>query len=221
MDDWKKRRREKKNLPPPRNSLSGDFIFNEDENTARTERKRINRFENSQYYISPPRIDNELTDESNEKHTTQQIEELVNSPNKSPVSENNNKTSTTAAPKAATIELSGISPKEEKPNASTKTSENPAAPSANNDDSNLNDSTTNDDDDSHISPEFKYAYIEKFIDIERPYDYNSRGFGFLLNSGLLNKSSGALRKLKDSAIDEIVTQNYPQVIVVEHGKFFF
>lgn len=53
MDDWKKRRREKVKLPPPRN---GEILGDEDQQQqqyTKSERKRINRFENSNYYIQP------------------------------------------------------------------------------------------------------------------------------------------------------------------------
>jgi hypothetical protein len=52
VDDWKQRRRQKKNLPSTsRLTQLGEEEF--DDKPHKSDRKRINKFENSQYYISP------------------------------------------------------------------------------------------------------------------------------------------------------------------------
>ena len=88
-----------------------------------------------------------------------------------------------------------------------------------NDDSNLNESAINDEDnDSMICTDFNYKFTEKLVEIERPFDHNSRGFGFLLNSGLQNKASASLKKLQDENIDNVLSQNFAQIVMVENGK---
>lgn len=190
VDDWKKRRREKKNLPAPRSS---QFIeFDEDEH-QRTERKRINRFENSSHYLSPPRtiISPDPTDQSKPQPET---------------STPGLQSSTSS--RANTIEISGINPPSQP--VPTQTTE---------DDSNLNESLTNEEEDSLICTDFKYTFIEKFVEIERPYDHKSRGFGFLLNCGLQNSNSESLKKLQDDNINKILSKNYAQIVMVENGKY--
>lgn len=51
VDDWKKKRREKQKITS-RLSQSGDDDF-ESNKANKNERKRINKFENSQYYLKP------------------------------------------------------------------------------------------------------------------------------------------------------------------------
>jgi hypothetical protein len=51
VDDWKKKRREKQKVTT-RLSQSGDDEF-ESSKANKNERKRINKFENSQYYLKP------------------------------------------------------------------------------------------------------------------------------------------------------------------------
>ena len=52
VDDWKQRRRQKKNLPSTsRLTQLGEEEF--DDKPQKSDRKRINKFENSQYYIMP------------------------------------------------------------------------------------------------------------------------------------------------------------------------
>ena len=54
MDDWKRRRREKQKLPPPASRTYGlDMDDNDHSSQSRGDRRRINRFENSQYYLVP------------------------------------------------------------------------------------------------------------------------------------------------------------------------
>ncbi len=72
MDDWKKRRREKVKMPPPRNGQNGEILDDEDQQQqyTKSERKRINRFENSHYYIQPlsendDNLSNDLNNEIN------------------------------------------------------------------------------------------------------------------------------------------------------------
>lgn len=56
-----------------------------------------------------------------------------------------------------------------------------------------------------------YELVEKQFEIVRPKDYTSRGFGFLLNTGLVNN-----RNKSDNASHQI--DSYAQVVVVEHGN---
>ena len=83
VDDWKKRRREKQKMPQ-RLSQSG-----EEENERHANRnRRINRFENSQYYIQPLPIDGD----GNEDTAAADSSNLVFNNNKKNSSENLNKT---------------------------------------------------------------------------------------------------------------------------------
>lgn len=86
----------------------------------------------------------------------------------------------------------------------------------------MNGSLSNEDneEESMICTDFKYMFNEKFVEIDRPFDHPKRGFGFLLNSGLANKTHNCLKKLKDQSIDEILEQNYAQIMIVENGKGF-
>ena len=181
-------------MPANRNSQSGDFdVDNEsapshqEQQLSRNERRRINRFENSQYYLSPP------GEKSNESVATAPVRNSIE----------------TSAPlplhtRASTIELSGIS------EALSAVKSAPQDTSAN--DSNMNDSL-NMNEEEESSELVGYTYTPKCVSIERPFDYTSRGFGFLLNSGL-----AATSKSQDPSLNSILSQNYAQIVVVEHGK---
>lgn len=65
MDDWKKRRREKVKMPPPRNGEIDDSL-DDQKKCTKSDRKRINRFENSNYYIQPLTASGNNLDEMNE-----------------------------------------------------------------------------------------------------------------------------------------------------------
>ena len=79
----------------------------------------------------------------------------------------------------------------------------------------MNESLNNDEEESVICTDFKYTFNEKYVEIDRPFDHPKRGFGFLLNSGLANKTHNSLKKLQDPYINQILEQNYAQVMVVE------
>ena len=198
MDDWKKRRREKQKMPTNRNSHSGDFdVDNESAPTqqeqqqqlSRNERRRINRFENSQYYLSPP------GEKSNESVVTAPVRNSIEAPPPLPLHA-----------RASTIELSGIS------EALPPVKSAPQETCAN--DSNMNDSL-NMNEQEESSELLGYTYTPKCVSIERPYDYTTRGFGFLLNSGL-----AATSKSHDPSLNSILGQKYAQIVVVEHGRVF-
>ena len=86
----------------------------------------------------------------------------------------------------------------------------------------MNESLNNEDneEESMICTDFKYMFNEKFVVIDRPFDHPKRGFGFLLNSGLANRTHNCLKKLQDQNINQILEQNYAQIMVVENGKGF-
>ena len=77
------------------------------------------------------------------------------------------------------------------------------------------------DDSLQLSSEAQYEYATRFVEINRPYDYSSRGFGFLLNSGLASNmvlSTCAINHGASSpTTEEILSRNYAQIVVVEHG----
>lgn len=68
-------------------------------------------------------------------------------------------------------------------------------------------------------------YIEKYVEISRPDAYASRGFGFLLNSGIVgiagNSPISILTKNRDTNELETVESNetYAQIVVVETGIY--
>lgn len=71
----------------------------------------------------------------------------------------------------------------------------------------------------------QYVYLEKQVDITRPDNYTSRGFGFLLNSGLATSNNvkspiSVLVRNKDTNETEtiLVNENYALIVVVEPGK---
>lgn len=66
----------------------------------------------------------------------------------------------------------------------------------------------------------EYVYIETTVDIERPHDYQSRGFGFLLNSGLNNKQSSEPIQLLINNEIVLIDKCYAQIVVVEPSKLF-
>ncbi len=183
-----------------RNSQSFDFNDDEDlshsQNFKSTERKRINRFENSPHYLSPPPTSKEYSD------TIEQSTSATNT-------HEENKSSEALEPISIDTKI----------NYTDK--QNLLLPKTNetkNDDSNLNESGINDEDnDSMICTDFNYKFSEKLVEIERPFDHNSRGFGFLINSGLQNKASASLKKLQDEKIDNVLSQNYAQIVMVENG----
>jgi len=210
VDDWKKRRREKKNLPAPRTSQS--FDFNDDEDTSHqarnTERKRINRFENSPHYLSPPPTSKEYSDTIEPSNTPANTQDEYNAP----VEE-------TLEPILVNTKINSTEKQNSPLLKTTTTTATTAVSEKTNDDSNLNDSAINDEDnDSMICTDFNYKFTEKFVQIERPFDHNSRGFGFLLNSGLQNKTGASLKKLQDENIDKVLSQNYAQIVMVENGS---
>jgi hypothetical protein len=65
--------------------------------------------------------------------------------------------------------------------------------------------------DENEENEQDYDLVEKQFDIVRPNDYSSRGFGFLLNTGLVNN-----RNKSENVSHQI--DSYAQVVVVEHGN---
>ena len=65
--------------------------------------------------------------------------------------------------------------------------------------------------DENEENEHDFEFVEKQFEIVRPKDYTSRGFGFLLNTGLVNN-----RNKCDNAGHQI--DSYAQVVVVEHGN---
>jgi hypothetical protein len=76
VDDWKKKRREKQKVTS-RPSQSGDDEI-ESSKANKNERKRINKFENSQYYLKPldgdelnAGVDDQLTTTTTTETTTQ------------------------------------------------------------------------------------------------------------------------------------------------------
>ncbi|CAF0711793.1 unnamed protein product [Brachionus calyciflorus] len=168
VDDWKKRRREKQKLPVKTRS------FEEDEpQNNRSDRKRINPFEASQYYIMP----------LNEESTTPVILEISKSKNE---------------------------PSDKNVNPAVKESTEPHNTSIN---QSLNESQNELDESQNV----QYVYIEKLVDITRPDNYTSRGFGFLLNSGYNSNKSELNEPINVLINDELVLVNecYAQIVVVE------
>ena len=72
------------------------------------------------------------------------------------------------------------------------------------------------DDSSILSGNFNVTYTEKFVDIERPYDYNLRGFGFLLQGN--GGDGGKEKKNASFSNDPILSQNYAEIVAVEKGS---
>ena len=128
-------------------------------------------------------------------------------------------------------------------NSNKKINSNSTSSISNTSNSNNNNNNNNDEkskselddlnDDSSLNLQNQYVYIEKSIDIVRPYDYSSRGFGFLLNSGLsnlnnTNKNSNLnqpseLKVLKNgndlnNMEYDVISHNCALVVVVEPGK---
>lgn len=73
----------------------------------------------------------------------------------------------------------------------------------------------------------KFVYLEKEVEISRPFNYSSRGFGFLLNTGLANDFVNSELYLlvnpenaisSDTFIERLfVYENFAQIVVVEPG----
>jgi hypothetical protein len=110
-----------------------------------------------------------------------------------------------------TIEISGLT----HDNMGTTTNGETEANVNNNEDNELDESS---------SLQCVYTYTEKFIEITRPINYNQRGFGFLLNTGVVEKKSN----ISNSSINTIIVKmddnettvindRYAQVVVVEPG----
>jgi hypothetical protein len=219
-------------MPPSRNSQSFDDLDNNscENNNQRNERRRINKFENSQYYLSPPSpvdkssaISSELDRNKDNNNSTNNSpsEEITNKCLKQEHSENEsspNRVTKSNNNRSTTIELTGVTS-----NKQEKIHENNKILNESNDDS-LN---KNDDEDSlsHCMDYSNYTFVEKFVSIERPFDYSSRGFGFLLNSGVASKVSsgnakGNLFLNATSLVQNVINQNFAQIVVVEHGKLY-
>ena len=93
VDDWKQRRRQKKNLSSTsRLTQLGEEEF--DDKPQKSDRKRINKFENSQYYISPIINDDDGDNVENHECATstnnQNIVENQNVQNENSVNFNSN-----------------------------------------------------------------------------------------------------------------------------------
>ena len=127
--------------------------------------------------------------------------------------------------RAATIEITGIrsTNSNSEQNQSCETLVNTKTNTDNdlNEANKLNSSMNNEDNelDGNETINHYYYYIEKLVDLRRPDNYSSRGFGFLLNSGQSNKQSNQIfvRNLDDMTETSIVNQNYAQIVVVEPG----
>ena len=126
--------------------------------------------------------------------------------------------------RAATIEITGIrsTNANSEQNQSCETLVNTKTNSDNDrsEANKLNSSMNNEDNELDGNETINhYYYIEKLLDLRRPDNYSSRGFGFLLNSGQSNKQSNQIfvRNLDDMTETSIINQNYAQIVVVEPG----
>lgn len=70
----------------------------------------------------------------------------------------------------------------------------------------------------------EYVYLENLVEILRPDNYSSRGFGFLLNSGLSNNNTIAQSQqliVYNKNNEQFIKTNesYAQIVVVEPGNY--
>lgn len=196
MDDWKKRRREKAKMPPPRTSNNGDFNDDEQQQQQpKTDRKRINKFENSHYYLQP------YDDENNpiEIKTENQ--------------ENNNIIATT---QSATIEITGVRNYDHQTSSGDKQIEIKNQLNESIKQQQLqqkqNDEVTKDE--ISILNLTNYTFVERVVNLVRTDDYNLRGFGFLLKN-----ASKKLVNNTNSQISFTMSQNYAEIVGLDPRNY--
>jgi hypothetical protein len=218
VDDWKKKRRQKQKPSTSRLLESGE---EETESVNKsTDRKRINKFEHSQYFLMPLSADGTAIDvASSSDHALQQekieIETTVTTKN---VTKQHQTLPVESSKLAATnstntIEISGVTHQDN----STKKSE--TEQNVNNDTG--CDKSVSEDNELEESTMQSVYYVEKFIEITRPINYAQRGFGFLLNTGVsskgnVNSVNNIILKTGDTETT-VVNDSYAQVVVVEPG----
>jgi hypothetical protein len=191
-------------MPPPRTS---DSFEDPNEHQKQQERKRINRFENSQYYLSPPSPQSSH-DTQRLKRDIENICEEVNQKlhiNPATMIELDTGMDCTVAK----VECFSAQPvaKQDSMHCESDASLN------------ISNTLTNLDDEESVCL-YNHRFVEKHVSIERPFDYSLRGFGFLLSS-LEANSKNYYKNLQDSSSLAVVGQNYAQIVVVEHGDHFF
>lgn len=228
VDDWKKKRRQKQRPSATRMLESGeDESTNASSSETNNQRsRRINKFENSQYYRMP-------LDDNNEPITTSQKNSQT-----MPSVDTNTATPASTGSKdfQHTLELTGIT---------TTSSTTDSADLTSNDKSNQVESsqaeTWKTDEkqnceeqdetssssmaaaNANAAPAVIYIYSERSIEINRPFNHSQRGFGFLLNTGLPQSQSKSTTSyaqnhiiIKQGDIETtVVNEHLAQVVVVE------
>jgi hypothetical protein len=216
--------------------LSGeqDDIVNNDQSADSRRAARIKtKFENSQYYIAPLTTDENGVDVNNhnlfgdsdsmsiapKNHQTLPCESTNNN------SADENGSSTTKVLKTSlTLEITGISKEidDNKKNSLLKTVNNTCKINDKNEETDHEDCTSSNNNNNEIN-NLPCLFTEKTIEIVRPINYSQRGFGFLLNTGVLSNSTKSTNDriiiLKNGDEEtKVPNENYAQVVVVEHGK---
>lgn len=188
--------------------LAGEPDDQDDQANKQNNRKRINKFENSQYYIMPlvDGVDDDLSNLNLVEKTAS------SSSSSSPSSTSNNNSNND--------DHNDCDQNEKKTNATNEMKQNRSGVE---EDEHKNSSNTqqqqlNNDENNDLSNatqiQYYYTYTEKFVDITRPDSYTSRGFGFLLNCGTLAKSSDHHKSSTNNKNNNIY-DTYAQIVVVE------
>jgi hypothetical protein len=215
VDDWKKKRRQKQKPSAVARLLeSGE----EEDNTKCVDRKRINRFEQSQYYLMPLNADGSaaIDPQSQQQQTDHDTAPNVrHSQHQTLPTDLSSDKTVTNTKSANTIELTGI---RQEVNESTSAPAPAAASLFSMSSEDMTTTSTNELDESSLPC---LVYTERTVEITRPINYVQRGFGFLLNTGVSSTGQSVITlRLADESETTVVNDSYAQVVVVEPGLDF-